>query len=177
MPKSESESEFEESIAEINKLRTQRFDEIAKTEKEISVTLFEKYFGYLISSNMYKALKETESLEKNKTKVNIIENSLANLIGVLKDTPKSDPNKIAENNKIVVIIERILYFNNKNKKEQGIKILTPNQMLNRLPISLAQLKARNNSEKLKNEIRQLLHSLHRSKKLTKQIYKSLMDII
>ena len=60
---------------------------------------------------------------------------------------------------------------------KGLKILTPNQMLSRLPISLAQLKAGNNSEKLKNEIRQLLYSLYRSKKLTKQIYKSLIDII
>ena len=50
-------------------------------------------------------------------------------------------------------------------------------MLSRLPITLAQLKAVNNSEKLKNEIRQLLHSLYRSKKLTKQLYKSLVDII
>ena len=50
-------------------------------------------------------------------------------------------------------------------------------MLCRLPISLAQLKAGNNSEKVKNEIRQLLYSLYRSKKLTKQLYKSLTDII
>ena len=49
----------------------------------------------------------------------------------------------------------------------GLKILTPNQMLSRLPITLAQLKAGNNFEKLKNEIRQLLYSLYRSKKLTK----------
>ena len=42
-----------------------------------------------------------------------------------------------------------------------LKILTPNQMLSRLPITLAQLKAGNNSEKLKNEIRQLLYSLYR----------------
>ena len=60
---------------------------------------------------------------------------------------------------------------------QGLKILTPDQMLDRLPITLAQLKARNNSEKLKNKIRQLLYSLYRSKKLTKQLYKSLIDII
>ena len=39
---------------------------------------------------------------------------------------------------------------------KGLKILTPNQMLSRLPISLAQLKAGNNSERLKNEIKQLL---------------------
>ena len=49
-------------------------------------------------------------------------------------------------------------------------------MLSRLPIALAQLKAGNNSEKLKNEIRQLLYSLYRSKKLTKQLYKSLETI-
>ena len=49
-------------------------------------------------------------------------------------------------------------------------------MFSRLEISLAQLNAGNNSEKLKNEIRQLLHSLCRSKKLTKQLYKSLIDI-
>ena len=50
-------------------------------------------------------------------------------------------------------------------------------MLSRLPITLAQLKVGNNSGKLKNEIRQLLCSLYRSKKLTKQLYKSLINII
>ena len=50
-------------------------------------------------------------------------------------------------------------------------------MPSRLPISLAQLNAGNNSEKLKNKIRQLLHSLYRSKNLTKQLYKTLTDII
>ena len=60
---------------------------------------------------------------------------------------------------------------------KGLKILTPSHILSRLPIFLAQLTAGNNSEKLKNEIRQLLHSLHRSKKLTKQLYKNLVDII
>ena len=65
----------------------------------------------------------------------------------------------------------------RNQPGKGLKILTPDQMLSRLPISLAQLKAGNNSQKLKNEIRQLLYSLYRSKKLTKQLYKSLVDII
>ena len=65
----------------------------------------------------------------------------------------------------------------RNMEGKGPKILTPNQMFSRLPITLAQLKARNNSQKLKNEIRQLLYSLYRSKKLTKQLYKSLVDII
>ena len=80
--------------------------------------------------------------------------------------------------KIADIVELILNFNNDDDDQEGkgLKILTPNQMLSRLPISLAQLKAGNNSEKLKNEIRQLMYSLYRLKKLTKQICKSLIDI-
>ena len=56
------------------------------------------------------------------------------------------------------------------ERGQGWKILTPSQMLGRLAITLAQLKPGNNSEKLKSEIRQLLYSLYRSKKLTKIVY-------
>ena len=65
----------------------------------------------------------------------------------------------------------------KNQQGKGLKILTPEQMLSRLPISLAQLKAGNNSQKLKNEIRQLLYSWYISKKLSKTIYNSLMNTI
>ena len=54
-----------------------------------------------------------------------------------------------------------------NEGEQ-IKILTPNQMLKRLPIALAQVKAGNNSESLLNEIRQIVYSLYRSKEITKE---------
>ena len=70
--------------------------------------------------------------------------------------------------KILNII-KIFNFTLKEQKQiwQALKILTPNQMLSRLPITLAQLKAGNNSEKLKNEIRQLLCSLYRSKKIYK----------
>ena len=78
---------------------------------------------------------------------------------------------------ILKIVEEILKFKKQKQLGLGLKTLTPNQMLSRLPITLAQLKAGNNSEKLKNEIRQLLYSLYRSKKLTKQLYKSLVDII
>ena len=79
--------------------------------------------------------------------------------------------------KIVNIVEMILKFNEQNQQGQGIKILTPNQMLNRLPIALAQLKAGNNSNKLKNEIRQLLHLLYCSKNMIEQVSKSLVSII
>ena len=63
-------------------------------------------------------------------------------------------NEGVEENKILEFVEMILEFNRK-QQGKGLKTLTPNQMLSRLPISLAQLKAGNNSEKLKNEIRQL----------------------
>ena len=72
----------------------------------------------------------------------------------------------------------ILDFNElKQQKGQGLKILTPKQMLNRLPIALAQLQAGNDFNKLKNEIRHLLYSLYRSKNMTEQVYKSLVGII
>ena len=62
----------------------------------------------------------------------------------------------------------------RNQSRQG---LIPNQMLSTLPIALAQLKAGNNSQKLKNEIRQLLYSLYRLEKLTKDIYNHLINAI
>ena len=72
-----------------------------------------------------------------------------------KETEKPD--------KILEIVETILIFNRENRKQQGLgsNILTSNQMLSRLPTALAQLKAGNNSEKLKKEIRQFLYSLQR----------------
>ena len=71
---------------------------------------------------------------------------------------------------ILRIIKKILDFNKEIQKQRGsgLKIPTPNQMLSKLPITLTQLKAENNSEKLKNEIRQLLYSFYRSKKHTKK---------
>ena len=66
----------------------------------------------------------------------------------------------------------------KNQRGKGLKILTPQQMLSRLPISLAQLKAGNNLQKRRNEIRQLFYFLYYiSKKISKTIYKHLMTAI
>ena len=62
-------------------------------------------------------------------------------------------------------------------KGTGLKILTNKQMLNRLPIFLAQIQAGNNSIKLKNKIRQRLYSLCRSNVLTKTVYNNLIKSI
>ena len=59
----------------------------------------------------------------------------------------------------------------------GLKILTPNQMLKRLPIALAQVKAGNNSEILLNKIRQIVYSLYRSKEITKKVYNNIINSI
>ena len=85
--------------------------------------------------------------------------------------------EIEKPNEIVNIAEIIVDFNKQNQAGVELKILTPDQMLSRLPITIAQLKAGNNFEKLKNEIRQLLHSLYRSKVLTKTIYNYLINTI
>ena len=61
-----------------------------------------------------------------------------------------------------------IYEANKKTKGTGLKILTSKQMLQRLPIALAQVKAGNNSESLLNEIRQIVYSLYQSKEITKK---------
>ena len=63
--------------------------------------------------------------------------------------------EIERPNEIVHVVKKILNFNERYQEGRGLKMLILNQMLSRLPFTLAQLKARNNSEKLKNEIRQL----------------------
>ena len=60
---------------------------------------------------------------------------------------------------------------------ERVKILTPNQMLKRLPIALALVKAGNNSESLLNEIRQIVYSLYRSKEITKKVYNNIIHSI
>ena len=65
----------------------------------------------------------------------------------------------------------------KATKRTGLKVLTPKQMLQRLPIVLAQVKAGNNSESLLNEIRQIVYSLYQSKQITKKVYNNIIRSI
>ena len=125
---------------------------------------------------MYKDLNTIIDIEENKTKNNN-NNNLADLMMKLKNNPTNNAKKIRNRNNMVEIVELILKFNQLEQEGSGLNILTPNRMLRKLPVSSAQLKAGNNSEKLKNEIRQILYSLNRLKKLTKNIYKSLSDMI
>ena len=63
---------------------------------------------------------------------------------------------------------------NAKQNEKGFKILTSKQMLQRLPIALAQVKAGNNSEGLLNEIRQIIYYLYQSKQITKKVYNNII---
>ena len=108
--------------------------------------------------------------------INIVNTELKDLKKEIEKMSEEE-GKIEKPDNIVEIVEEILKFNKQKQEGQGIKILTPSQMLSRLPISLAQLQAGNNSEKLKNEIRQLLYSLYYSKNITKQVYNNLMKPI
>ena len=64
-----------------------------------------------------------------------------------------------------------------NLDHSRLKVLTPKQMLQRLPIALAQVKAGNNSESLLNEIRQIVYSLYQSKQITKKVYNNIIKSI
>ena len=171
-----SEEESEEKKSEEIKDDFKRFIEyIENQSKGIGYDLFKNYFNFVVPSALAKKLYETKNKNKNNELVEEIKNRWSNLKDEIKKMSE-DEKETEKPDKILEIVEEILKFNEQKQQGLGLKILTPNQMLSRLPITLAQLKAGNNSEKLKNEIRQLLYSLYRSKKLTKQLYKSLIDI-
>ena len=141
----------ERNITEGVKLRKQRLDIINKKKENINNELFNHYFRYLNQSIMLKRLRDASD-ERNKDLVESINEKLNKMKNIVKNVPKY---RLEENKKIIDIVERILEFNSENRLGLGLKILTPNQMFSRLPITLAQFKAGNNSEKLKNEITQI----------------------
>ena len=115
-------------------------------------------------------------IKKNNNLVITIKSRLSDLKNEIENMSEEEK-QIDKPNEIVNIAEKFFEFNDQTQRGVGLKTLTPDQMLSRLPITLAQLKAANNSEKLKNEIRQLLYSLYRSKKLTKTMYNHSINTI
>ena len=85
---------------------------------------------------MYKKLRKTEG-EWSEKRVFLVREVLNKMKKVIENVPGDRKFKIEENEKINNIVERILYFNQLNQSGKGLKILIPNQMLTRLPISLA----------------------------------------
>ena len=85
--------------------------------------------------------------------------------------------RYVKNLKDIVDFYNLTSGSDTSKKSKVLKILTNQQMFNRLPILLAQIQAGNNSIQLKNEMRQILYSLYRSKALTKTVYNKLIKSI
>ena len=120
----------------------------------------------------------------------IVKNINVSLIKLKKDINIKNVPENENSNKIVDIIKKI---ENLNKQQKGkglhialaakvsdhsnLKILTPKQILQRLAIALQQVKAENTSEKLLNEIRQIINSLYRKKLITKKVYNNIMNPI
>ena len=130
-------------------------NEIIADGKDKNNEIFSNYFKY---RNPWFLGKDLISAKQNKNKklVNNINNGSIDLRNNInrKEVPENgNPKKIAN------IVEKILDFNNQ-RKGKGIKILTPEQMLQRLPIALAQVKAGNTSENLLNETRQVMYSFY-----------------
>ena len=115
---------------------------------------------------MIKKLFEIKDASENSKSVEEIKNIWSNLKDKIEEMSKEEI-KNEKPNEISGIISKIIDFNKEVQKQQdsGLKILTSNQILSILPISLAKFNTDNNSEKLKNEIRQLLYFLYRSEKL------------
>ena len=132
---------------------------IINKEIDLNEELFKKYFKIQKPSDILTYLNKTSDKKKNNELVNMINSGLKDLKEEIKKMPEKEK-EIEDPESTVEIAEEILKFNKQNQEGQRLKILTPNQMLSRLPITLAQLKAENNSEKLKNEIKQLLYSLY-----------------
>ena len=92
----------------------------------------------------------------------------------IKNFYNSKENVVKLYNDYAKIISEAMY---KSKHGTGLKILTPKQMLQRLPIAVAQVKTCNNSESLLNEIRQIIYSLYQSKEITKKVYNNIIKPI
>ena len=184
----EKSSESEDEIPDIG-----TSEQTTMLDKFYGSDLINKYFNKKSLIEIINTLKDYRKDPKTRQKYNNLTTHL--IIGLRKldrDIRKMSQDEVENRrlNYLKDLVRTIIIITNqkldqKSEEEaaqrqqegEGLKILTPQQMITRLPILLAQLKARNNSEKLKNEIRQLLYHLYRSKNLSKTIYNSLMNTI
>ena len=144
----------------------------------INPKIIKHYFGFNSLNEISKFLNE-DSVDKA-ANVTTIDQALTNLKTHIKKLSREGKRtaqlKLLANSVNKILNDAIdeafnkVYNDAINEQQgQGLKILTPQQMITRLPIFLAQLNGGNNSQKLKNEIRQIMYSLYRLKNLSKTI--------
>ena len=146
-------SELTDPITFLNKIKK---GELPLEEAKIYQ---QDYLDYL---NIIRKGNKNAEQRKTLANINILYNARNNAIKFIEDYGSM----ILEAKKLA-----------REQEGTGLKILTPNQILKRLPIALAQIKAGNNSETLLNEIRQIVYSLYRSKEITKKVYNNIINSI
>ena len=139
----------EEITKSLKKLRNKLIN-FSKFDEE-----YNKFVDNIVKFEYYKSAKEPRSVSPNQKKLRRYARDLKDIVDLYSLKSDSDT----------------------SKKGKGLKILTNKQMLNRLPILLAHIEAGNYSIRLKNEARQTLYSLYRSKVLTKTVYNNLIKSI
>ena len=112
---------------------------IKREETGINRELFQKRFSFQRPSDMLKVLYTANDKSKNNKLVSMIKSGLDDLKSEIGDM-SIEEKEIEEPRKLVDIVERVREFNDVNQRGQGLKMVTPNQTLSRLPITLAQLK-------------------------------------
>ena len=147
--KDKSKFDTEEITKSLKKLRN-KFINFSKFDEE-----YNTFMDNVVKFEYYKSEKEPGSVSPNQKK-------MRRYVKGLKDTAD---------------LYNINLDSDASKKGEGLKILTNKQILNSLPILLAQIQAGHNSKSLKNELRQILYSLYRSKVLTKTEYNNLIKSI
>ena len=149
------------------------------------------FYEYMNSKELFNAIKSSQiKLSEVDNKQNEFLNKLNNIkIGKKTTKKKGTINNITRFylsregginffRDYIEMLSDANYNAKQNETEgKGLKILTPKQMLQKLPIALAQVKVGNNSESLLNEIRQIVYSLYQSKQITKKVYNNIIKSI
>ena len=140
------------------------------------------FYEYMDSKELFNKIRD------NRIKFDEVlkrQNEFLNKLNNTRIGKKTDKKKEVINNLVInffkvysKMVLDVAYKANQNKTEgTGRKMLTPKQMIQRLPIALAQAKAGNNSESLLNEMRQIVYNLHRSKQISKKVYNNIIKSI
>ena len=178
---------FNELINKRRKIMSKLYDSVDYNNLKFEYVSKNKnvsFYEYIDSKQLFSAIKNNQI---NFDDVVIRQNECLNKLSNIKTGEKTPEQKEVINNlkKFYLSREEVINFfkdygkmvldaayksKENETKGTGMKILTPKQMLQRLPIALAQVKAGNNSESLLNEIRQIVYSLYQSKQIAKKVY-------